>query len=138
MIGERLTSFTWRGNFTNDEVNSLHAEALGTGPSPAEEWDWQRLVSQHSLGWVVARRDETLVGFVNVVWDGLTHAWVQDLMVDGAAQRSGVGSQLVARCKDAAVAAGCGYLHVDFEPHLEGFYIEACGFTPTLAGLMRL
>jgi hypothetical protein len=29
------------------------------------------------------------------------------------------------------------WLHVDFEPHLEGFY-RGCGFTPTPAGLIRL
>ena len=29
------------------------------------------------------------------------------------------------------------WLHVDYEPHLEPFY-RACGFTPTLAGLLGL
>jgi len=32
---------------------------------------------------------------------------------------------------------GAEWLHVDFEPHLEGFY-RACGFRPTEAGLIRL
>jgi len=32
---------------------------------------------------------------------------------------------------------GAKWLHVDFEPHLEGFY-RACGFGPTAAGLMAL
>jgi hypothetical protein len=28
-------------------------------------------------------------------------------------------------------------LHVDYEPHLDGFY-RGCGFRPTAAGLLRL
>jgi hypothetical protein len=35
-------------------------------------------------------------------------------------------------------AAGCEWLHVDFEEHLRGFYLESCGFTPTGAGLIAL
>jgi hypothetical protein len=30
------------------------------------------------------------------------------------------------------------WLHVDFEDHLRGFYFDACGFTPTNAGLIEL
>ena len=37
-----------------------------------------------------------------------------------------------------ARAAGCEWLHVDFDEHLKGFYFDACGFTPTDAGLVRL
>jgi hypothetical protein len=55
--------------------------------------------------WVVARDDAKLVGFVNVLWDGLVHAWIQDTMVARAAHR-GVGTFLVA----VAVTGprGCG------------------------------
>jgi len=37
-----------------------------------------------------------------------------------------------------AKAAGCEYLHVDFEDHLRPFYFGACGFAPTNAGLLSL
>jgi hypothetical protein len=36
------------------------------------------------------------------------------------------------------VQAGSEWLHVDFEEKLSDFYIDACGFTPSLAGLVRL
>ena len=39
---------------------------------------------------------------------------------------------------EQARAAGCEWLHVDFEDHLRGFYFDACGFTPTNAGLIEL
>ena len=68
--------FQWRGAFTNAEVNVLHADAFETRVFTDEEWDWVALTDRHSLGWVTARDGEDLVGFVNVVWDGLVHAWL--------------------------------------------------------------
>jgi hypothetical protein len=50
------------------------------------EWNWVELVHRHSLGWVVARDGSELAGFVNVLWDGLVHAWLQDTMVAVKAQ----------------------------------------------------
>ena len=47
-------------------------------------------------------------------------------------------SALVARARDGARVAGCEYLHVDFEDRLRPFYLGACGFTPTSAGLLKL
>jgi hypothetical protein len=39
---------------------------------------------------------------------------------------------------DGARAAGCEWLHVDFDDHLRPFYLDACGFSPTDAGLIAL
>lgn len=39
----------------------------------------------------VARAGDRFVGFVNVLWDGLVHAFIEDLMVDAEYRRSGVG-----------------------------------------------
>lgn len=131
-------TYEWRGRFTNAEVNQLHAEAFETRIYDASEWDWEALTERHSLGWVVARDGATLVGFVNVLWDGLVHAWIQDTMVAGSARGRGVGTQVVGAARDGARKAGCEYLHVDFDDHLRPFYLEACGFTATNAGLIQL
>src|SRR4051794_20251085 len=133
-----MVTLAWRGQFRNTEVNLLHAEAFKTRLFSDEEWNWEALVARYSLGWVVARENEELVGFVNVVWDGFTHAWLQDAMVASAAGRRGIGTRLVAVAREAAKEAGCEFLHVDFEPHLAPFYLQACGFQPAAAGVMRL
>jgi GNAT superfamily N-acetyltransferase len=91
-----------------------------------------------SLGWVVARAEGDLVGFANVLWDGLVHAWLQDVMVAENARRRGVGVDLVRRSREAASEAGCDYLHVDFGDDFRPFYFDACGFTPTNGGLIQL
>ena len=138
-MSDRSVRYAWRGAFGNDEVNALHAEAFETRVVTSDEWDWVALTERHSLGWVVARdRDGALVGFVNVVWDGLVHAWLQDTMVAGSARGLGVGTELVALAGREARAAGCEWLHVDFDPELRTFYVDACGFTPTSAGLIAL
>jgi GNAT superfamily N-acetyltransferase len=131
-------TYEWRGDLRNGEVNGLHAEAFETRVFDDSEWDWEGLVQQHSLGWVVARDGVQLVGFVNVVWDGLVHAWLQDTMVAEAARHRGVGARLVEAARDGAHKAGCEWLHVDFDEHLRSFYIDTCGFTPTNAGLIAL
>jgi GNAT superfamily N-acetyltransferase len=132
-------AITWRGPFTNEEAHELHAEAFGGRVFDASEWDWEQLVQRHSLGWVTARSEHRLVGFVNVVWDGLVHAWLQDAMVSSDIRRRGVGRALVDTATGGAREAGCEWrLHVDFEDHLRPFYLDTCGFTSTSAGLLRL
>jgi GNAT superfamily N-acetyltransferase len=125
----------WRGEFTNGEVNALHAEAFD---HPVTDVDWQTRLRRHSLGWVCARRDGALVGFVNVAWDGGAHAFLLDTMVVGELRGRGIGAELVAAAATGARDAGCQWLHVDFEEHLRGFYFSACGFRPAAAGLIAL
>jgi GNAT superfamily N-acetyltransferase len=128
----------WRGPFTSREANELHAEAFGTRVFTDAEWNWRDQVAAHSLGWVTAREGGSLTGFVNVLWDGEVHAWLQDVMVAAVSRHRGVGRQLVATARDGARAAGCEWLHVDFADDLAAFYLDACGFQPTRAGLMAL
>ena len=128
----------WRGVFDNSELNTLHARAFGHRVFDGTDWDWKSLLDRHSLGWVTARRDERLVGFVNVLWDGLVHAWIQDVMVEDDSRRMGVGTQMVATAGREAGRTGCEWLHVDFDDEHRPFYIDACGFTPTQGGLIAL
>ncbi|WP_309111143.1 GNAT family N-acetyltransferase [Saccharothrix sp.] len=127
--------YEWRGRFANVEVNVLHAEGF---EHPVPDDDWWGQVNRHSLGWVCARRQDELVGFVNVAWDGGVHAFVLDTLVAGAVRRQGVGRELIAHATDHARRAGCEWLHVDFDPHLRPFYFDTCGFRPTDAGLIAL
>lgn len=128
-------TYEWRGGFENTAINALHAEGFGYRRGDV---DWLARVHQHSLGWVCARQGGELVGFVNVVWDGGAHAFILDTVVAAGVRRYGIGTGLIAAAAAHARAAGCEWLHVDFEDHLAGFYFRACGFTPTSAGLISL
>ena len=130
-----MITYEWRGEFENAAVNALHAEGFG---HRVGDVDWHARVHRHSLGWVCAREAGALVGFVNVAWDGGVHAFVLDTVVDGRARRRGVGTGLIQAAVRHVRAAGCEWLHVDFEDHLQSFYFDACGFKPTTAGLIAL
>ena len=131
-------TYQWRGAFASAEVNALHAECFDHPVLSDDDWDWKGQVERHSLGWVCARDGSGLVGFVNVAWDGLVHAFVLDTMVASTARRDRVGTRLVEVAVREARAAGCEWLHVDFDDHLRAFYFGACGFVPTNAGLIAL
>ncbi|MFE0630932.1 GNAT family N-acetyltransferase [Streptomyces sp. NPDC058864] len=128
-------TYEWRGEFGNAAVNALHAEGFG---DRGADVDWLTQVHGHSLGWVCARREGELVGFVNVAWDGGVHAFVLDTVVAARSRRSGIGAGLVAEAARRARAARCSWLHVDFEDGMREFYLDACGFRPTSAGLIAL
>jgi GNAT superfamily N-acetyltransferase len=128
-------TYEWRGAFDDADLDRLHAQGFGGAP-PGGGW-WAR-VNRHSLGWVCARADGRLVGFVNVAWDGGGHAFLLDTVVATTLRRRRVGARLVAVAAGRARAAGCGWLHVDFEPQLRTFYLDACGFRPTTAGVLPL
>lgn len=129
------TELAWRAEFSNEELNELHAEAFA---HPVLALDWVGQVGARSLGWVTARDEGRLVGFVNVAWDGGVHAFLVDTMVAASHRRRGIGARVVARAETEARAAGCEWLHVDFDDEMEPFYVRACGFAPAPAGIIAL
>ncbi|MEP7114146.1 MAG: GNAT family N-acetyltransferase [Ilumatobacteraceae bacterium] len=130
--------YAWGEPFTNPEIHALHSTAFETRLFDESEWDWVTQTERYSLGWVVARDGDQFVGFVNVLWDGLVHAFIEDVMVDAAYRKRGVGVGVVHAARDGARASGCEFLPVGFEENLRSFYIDACGFEPTLGGLVEL
>lgn len=127
--------YEWRGDFDNACLNRLHADGFD---SPVTQTDWRARLERHSLGWVCARENGALIGFVNVVWDGGAHAFILDTVVTRHLRSRGVGAGLVTVAAEEARAAKCEWLHVDFEEHLRSFYFDACGFRGTPAGLIAL
>ena len=121
-----------RDPVTDEELNALYAAAW-----PAHQPTSFRPVLERSLTWVTARRGRRLVGYVYVATDGGQHAFLLDPTVHPDERRRGLGVRLVQAATAASRAAGAGWLHVDYEPHLHDFYAR-CGFRPTPAGVLRL
>ncbi len=127
-------TYGWRGPLTDAEMVEL-VECHGGRPVIG----WWDQIHGHSLGWVTARtKDGLLVGFVNVAWDGGDHAFLIDTKTRSTHQHRGIGTAVVRLAAQKAKAVGCEWLHVDFEPGLGAFYMDACGFRPTDAGVMHL
>jgi ribosomal protein S18 acetylase RimI-like enzyme len=116
----------------NDDLNDLFLAAW----AGHQRRDFQPVL-RYGLAYVCAYDGGRLVGFVNLAWDGGIHAFLLDTTVHPDVQRRGIGERLVREAVEAARARGIEWVHVDYEPHLKGFY-ERCGFRDTDAGLIRL
>jgi ribosomal protein S18 acetylase RimI-like enzyme len=128
-------TYAWRGALEDSALEALHARAFGHEERPRS---WSDQLHAHSLGWVTATRAGRLVGFVNVAWDGHEHAVLLDTAVDTEARHAGIGTELVRRAVEGAGAAGCAWVHVDYDTALEPFYVTRCGFTPSAAAVRAL
>ena len=118
------------------ELSALHARAFGRDSHP--DTDWSRRLNQHALTWIGAFDNDKLVGFVQVCWDGGSHAFLLDTAVDPDWQHQGIGISLVRQATREAKAAGCEWLHVDCEEDVAHFYFNSCGFESTTAGVLNL
>lgn len=113
-------------------LNRLYASAW-----PAHEDREFGPVLARSLLYVGAFDDETLVGFVNVAWDGGAHAFLLDPTVAPTHQHHGIGTELINRAIEAAAEHGAEWLHVDYLPDHEAFYARH-GFAESKAGILNL
>ena len=118
------------------ELSALHARAFGE--AARLDTDWSRQLNQHALTWIGAFDNDKLVGFVQVCWDGRSHAFLLDTAVDPDWQHQGIGTALVRRATEEAKAAGCEWLHVDCEDDVAQFYFNSCGFESTIAAVLNL
>jgi ribosomal protein S18 acetylase RimI-like enzyme len=116
----------------NDDLNTLFQAAW----EHHDESDFEAIL-QHCRFYVCAYVEDRLAGFVKVVWDGSVHGFLLDTTVHPDFQRRGIGVMLVQKAAEQARKHGIEWLHVDYEPHLAGFYRQ-CGFRHTEAGLMNL
>ncbi len=81
---------------------------------------------------------ERLVGYVDVVSNGVTDAYIQDLMVHPDYQHHGIGRQLMQRILEHLRAEGIYMVSIIYgEAELQKYY-EDFGFTTMLCGQMEL
>lgn len=121
------------------ELSNLHVLAFAFPDQPPLTivQPWQARLERHSLAWVGAFADDELIGFVHACWDGGLHAFLLDTIVDPRHRHRHLGSLLIEHLIGEVKEAGCHWLHVDYEPHLDSFY-RAAGFRSTPAGLIQL
>lgn len=68
---------------------------------------------------------DTLVGYVDVVSDGIDDAYIRDLVVHPDYQRRGIGSKLLDMVVKHIKSNGIKTVNVLFEQHLKEFYRKA-------------
>ena len=72
------SSIALRVNFSVDDVSLSRLHAVAFGHAPGEVSPWASRLERHSLSWVGAFDQESLVGFVHACWDGGLHAFLLD------------------------------------------------------------
>lgn len=117
---------------TNPQLNALFSSVRENH----QEVDFVAQL-ERCLFWVCAYKEQQLVGFVKVAWDGGKHGFVLDTTTHPHYQRQGVGHKLLKHAIEIAKQKGLKWLHADFESHLLGFYRQA-GFRHTESGLIDL
>lgn len=117
---------------TDDELVSLY-DSVGWS---AYTKDPARLAAavEASLTVVTARHDGALVGLARLVGDGLTIAYLQDILITPTHRRRGIGRALFERAFAPYADVRQKVLLTDDEPAQRAFY-EAMGFTE--AGALR-
>ena len=103
---------------------SAICEKLWVGDARVEKY--QIILGNTYLRAACFHGDE-LVGYVDVVSDGIDDAYMRDLMVDPKHDRHGIASNLIAMITGRVKGSGIKMFSVLFEPHLAEFY-SAAGF----------
>ncbi|GAA4528572.1 GNAT family N-acetyltransferase [Brachybacterium paraconglomeratum] len=127
--------YAWREAIDDEELSTLHSAAfdLEHGVQP-----WSERLERYSLGWITARRGETLTGFCNVITDGGRHAFLLDVVVHPEHQGTGVGRSLVLHAIEKCQSTPVQWLHVDFEADLGDFNMADGLFRRSTAGILKV
>ena len=102
---------------------------------------WDRMDGQYdqilpkSYAQFTATEDKRLVGFLNVISDGIGDALLVDLMIHPEARHQGLGKALVRFAIEHLLSDGIRCIQTVFNRELVSFY-QACGFDIIKAGII--
>ena len=107
-----------------------------------ESIGWNRMENEYknplltSYYHIAVYEKEVLIGYIDCVSNGVTDAYIQDLMVHPDYQRRGVGTDLMKKMIDYLKKKHIYMISVVFEEKLKPFY-EKFGFFNMLCGQME-
>lgn len=80
------------------------------------------VISKHLYTYFTARKDGKLVGFIDVLSDGIADAYLQDLAINPEFQRKGIGTELVKNAIRFLQKNNIKCIQVTFNPEYEDFF----------------
>ena len=108
-----------------------------------ESVGWSRMENEYnnplltSYYHIAVYEEETLIGYIDCVSNGVTDAYIQDLMIHPDYQRRGIGTDLMKKMIDYLKKKHIYMISVVFEEKLKPFY-EKFGFFNMLCGQMEM
>ena len=122
------------------EINEqVSAEQLS---SLRESVGWNRMEKElsnpkmTSYYHIAAFEDNELIGYVDCISNGVTDAYIQDLMVKPGYQGKGIGSELMNKMIEYLKESHIYMISVIFDENLKSFY-ERFGFYTMLSGQLE-
>lgn len=103
---------------------------------------WNRMEKEysspgfHSYDYIAAYDEGLLIGYIGCVSNGVTDAYIQDLMVHPNFQRQGIGTELMNRMIAVLKEQRIFMISVIFEEKLQPFY-DRFGFSFMRAGQIQ-
>ena len=91
------------------------------------EGTYRDILKRHYAYYTVREADGRLIGYLSVLSDGISNAFLLDLMVHPDYQRQGIGKEFVQTAIRDMKKDGIRCVQVTFDPELEEFYAR-CGF----------
>ena len=118
------------------DVNELCdlRQAVGWNRMEKELMD-PRLKSYYHIA-VYEEQSQKLIGFIDSISNGVTDAYIQDLMVHSDFQGKGIGSELMNKMIEYLKGAGIYMISVLYDEDLKSFY-SRFGFYNMLCGQME-
>jgi len=104
-------------------------EAVGWNRMEKELNDPEMISYYH----IAVYEENELIGYIDCVSNGVTDAYIQDLMVHPAYQRKGIGSELMNKMIEGLKEKHIYMISVIFDEDLRNFY-EKFGFYTMLSG----
>ena len=107
-----------------------------------ESVGWNRMEREYSnplmtsYYHIAVYEDETLIGYIDSVSNGVTDAYIQDLMVCPDYQSRGIGTELMNQMIACLKEKRIYMISVVYEERLKPFY-ERFGFQPMLCGQLE-
>lgn len=92
---------------------------------------------ERSVFYICAYEGENLIGFLDVVGNGVTDAYIQNFLVAADRQGCGIGKAMMDLAVKRLTELGIRNAWLIFDPELEPFYRQF-GFAPLAGGRLRL
>jgi N-acetylglutamate synthase-like GNAT family acetyltransferase len=114
------------------QINALRT-AINWQPSAFD----YTLALERSFLYYGVLENHNLIGFLNVISDGVSYALIVDMMVHPTYQHQGIGKQLLQTAIQDLQTTNVARVCVMFDESLRDFY-TSLGFTNLEGGLLRL
>lgn len=107
-----------------DQIIALYKQAGWWTASDDDDISFVDKIISSTFKFAIARTEEKIVGMGRAISDGVSDAYIQDVTVDSACRKKGIGSGIIRLLVKSLKAEKIGWIGLISEPGAENFYNE--------------